>query len=276
MEESPSVALKLANTLEDLEVVGAVLTGIADGAGLVALERSDMQTAVLEACKNVVWHAYEGVPGPLELEVAFAAGMVEVTVRDHGIGIRPHLGERTLPHTGIGMPITHLLARRITYTKVAHGGTEVRMEFSMPSVSTVEAHVAPAVLELLAAGEWEASILLALAGRPLVGAVLGPVLIALGTRAGMAPEGVAELRRLAGSLTDAARSDDEGPEELTLQARLTPAGIDLYFSPLGGRLERMLRDHAVPGGGDGALPPADDVAGEEPGERPTLRLRPAG
>jgi anti-sigma regulatory factor (Ser/Thr protein kinase) len=275
MEERPSVALKLANTLEDLEVVGAVLTGVADAAGLDALERSDLQTATLEACKNVVWHAYEGVPGPLEFEVGLSAGVVEVTVRDHGIGIRPHLGERTLPHTGIGMPIAHMLARRITYTNIPDGGTEVRMEFSMPAVSGVDARLGPAVLELLAQDGGESSILLALAGRPLVRAVLPPVLAALGARAGIAAEGIVGLSRLAGLLADAAGSN-EGPAELTLQARLAAAGIDVSLSPLGERLVGTLRECAGGGAGDGAFQLAEDPAGEGPGRGLTLRLCPPG
>ncbi len=271
MEESPSVALKLENTLEDLEVVGAVLAGVADGTGLDALARNDMQTAVLEACKNVVWHAYEGFRGPLEVEVGLAAGVLEVTVRDHGIGIRPHVGERTLPHTGIGMPIAHLLARRITYTNIPDGGTEVRMEFSMPAVAAAGSRVAPAVLELVAGEDREDSIMLALAGRPLVCAVLPLVLAALASRAGIGSAGVAEAKRLAGTLAGAGDAE-EGPGDLTLQARLMPTGVDVRFSPVGERLERALREHTVSGPGDGTLV----LAEAEPGERLMLRLRSAG
>src|SRR5271163_3915315 len=105
MTETPNVCITLSNSPENLAVVHQTLAGLGGILGLDALDSNDLETAVIEVCKNVVYHAYEGQEGPLELEIHTLAGAVEVVVRDHGIGIRPHVGERTLPHTGIGLPI---------------------------------------------------------------------------------------------------------------------------------------------------------------------------
>ncbi|HYB24524.1 MAG TPA: ATP-binding protein [Solirubrobacteraceae bacterium] len=138
MSEIPNVRLKLANRLQDVAVVRALLLGLAETLGLDALASDDLCTAVTEVCKNVVYHAYEGQEGPLELEIYTYAGAVEAVVRDHGIGIRPHVGERTLPHTGIGLPIVHALTQRVAYANIEGGGTEVRMRFALPGAVALE------------------------------------------------------------------------------------------------------------------------------------------
>ncbi len=274
MQESPGVALKLANTIEDLEVVAAVLTGVADGAGLDALARSDLLTASLEACKNVVWHAYEGVRGPLELEARLGEGLIEVVVRDHGIGIRPHLGERTLPHTGIGMPIAHLLTRRIIYTNMPGGGTEVRMEFSMPGVAGAGAGLESELLELHAGDEDEEAILLALAGGLTIGTVLPLALAALARRAEMAPPALERAEELALAALGVA-ADGGNLGSLALRAAVHPQGIDLAFSRLGASLAQELRERARGLAQDGALI-VTVAEPERSGETLALRLRSAG
>jgi hypothetical protein len=146
------------------------------------------------------------------------------------------------------------------------------MEFSIPEVAAAEARVAPPVLELLAREDREGSIMLALAGRPLVRAILPLVLPALASRAGIEAAGLAQVKRLAEDLAGAADAE-QWPGHLTLQARLTASGIDLRFSPLGERLERALREGAVSGPGDGALVLAEGEPGEGPEEMLVLRLR---
>jgi anti-sigma regulatory factor (Ser/Thr protein kinase) len=138
MTEVPNVRLSLSNAPQSVAIVREALLGLAEILALDALETDDLCTAVTEACKNVVYHAYEGQEGPLELEVYTFAGVVDVVVRDHGIGIRPHVGERTQPHTGIGLPIVHALTHRVAYTNIAGGGTEMRMQFAMPGAPALE------------------------------------------------------------------------------------------------------------------------------------------
>ena len=164
-----------------MATVHAALSGVAAALGLDALDTDNLHTAVGEACKNVMHHAYEGHEGPLEVEVLSLPGALEVVVRDHGMGIRPLVGERTLPHTGIGMPIVHSLTRRITYTNLDGGGTEVSMLFDMPGAAVLgpPAAARPSRRGRSATGPTA----IALAPAALAGAVLPRVLVALATRA---------------------------------------------------------------------------------------------
>jgi anti-sigma regulatory factor (Ser/Thr protein kinase) len=127
----PIVRLELVNRPESVGAVAAALEGVVAVLGLDALDADAVQTAVAEACKNVVFHAYEGTEGPMEVEIRTARDAVAVTVRDRGIGIRPHLGERSYPHNGLGAPIIHQHAWRVTYTNQPGGGTELCMEFAV-------------------------------------------------------------------------------------------------------------------------------------------------
>jgi anti-sigma regulatory factor (Ser/Thr protein kinase) len=126
---TPEVRLEMVNRQESLVALAAAVDGLVAALGVDALAADSVRTAALEAGKNVVLHAYEGTEGPMEVALRAGGETVEVTVTDHGIGIRPHLGERRYPHNGLGLPIIHQHARRVTYTNLAGGGTELRMEF---------------------------------------------------------------------------------------------------------------------------------------------------
>ncbi len=220
-----SLHLALANSPGCVEIVRAALDGLADVAGLDALARNDLATAVEEACKNVVLHAYEGVEGPLELELLVAPDTVTAVVRDRGIGIRPHLGERTQPHNGIGMPIVHLLSRRVTYTNMPGGGTEVRMELDVPGVTALaalpDAHTAASV-----AG---AAVALAVIPGPLAGAVVSRLIDALAAREQADPQLLAALRGCLAQIV----SGSVGDVELRLLFLPTAGGLSLEVGPLG-------------------------------------------
>jgi serine/threonine-protein kinase RsbW len=69
MAEIPNVRLSLSNRPENVLVVRQALTGVAGSLGLDAIETNDLNTAVTEACNNVVLHAYEGDPGPMWFEL---------------------------------------------------------------------------------------------------------------------------------------------------------------------------------------------------------------
>jgi len=176
------IHLQLSNSLDDVAAVAAAIDGVVAGLGLDALDSDRIQTAAAEACKNVVLHAYEGTDGPMDVMLSATTGVVEVTVVDEGIGIRPHLGERHYPHNGLGLPIIHQHAQRITYTNLPGGGTELRMEFSVEARRDVApGELAGAVLGRLAGADGRAQVLVAVedeedAERVLQGAreALGP------------------------------------------------------------------------------------------------------
>jgi serine/threonine-protein kinase RsbW len=94
---------------------------------------SDVNTAVTEACNNVVLHAYDGAPGPFSVELNVDEDGIEVEVRDHGRGI-----QQTAPEYDglqVGFALMSALADRAEFGAAAGGGTEVRLTFrrTMPA-----------------------------------------------------------------------------------------------------------------------------------------------
>lgn len=88
---------------------------------------SDVNTAVSEACNNVVVHAYEQGPGPFSVELGTTAQGVEVRVRDHGRGIQPAApGSDELK---VGFALMSALADRVELSVPPGGGTEVHLAF---------------------------------------------------------------------------------------------------------------------------------------------------
>src|ERR1700722_16340406 len=135
--ESPNVWLTLSNHPDNVVLVREALSGMAETVGVDGVDLNDIRTAVTEACNNVVLHAYEGEEGPLHVEVYLSADVVEVVVRDHGTGIKPHIRDEKAA-LGIGLSIIQALAPRVEFKDVAGGGTEVRMEFATPSAQALD------------------------------------------------------------------------------------------------------------------------------------------
>jgi anti-sigma regulatory factor (Ser/Thr protein kinase) len=232
MEEIPNIRVTLSNRLENVLVVQQALSGLAGRLALDALDADDVKTAVTEVCKNVVWHAYEGEEGPLEVEIYALAGAIDVVVRDRGIGIRPHVGERSQPHTGIGLPMVHAHTQRVAFSKLAGGGTEVRMRFATPTAAALEPldedERAP---DLSAGGESPAGIEIALAPDSVVRAVLPAVCGALASLAGFSAQRISDVKLLAGALV-AGASDSMSASHLRLSASPSPGALKLRLGPL--------------------------------------------
>ncbi len=269
---SSNIALHLLNREQNLVVVHEALLGFAQVLALDALATDDLDTAVLEACKNVVWHAYDGTEGPLEVELLALEDGVQAVVRDHGIGIRPHLGERREHHTGIGLPLIHVRARRVTYTNLASGGTELRIEFELPGVRAPEPSDSadgsgdPAGW---GAGDDE-RVWLALSPARLAGAVLPRVLRAFWRASDLPPGGSEALAPLAEALVRAA-----GPRGLLLSTQSVEGALVMRVCGLDARAQRQMRDWVRADGGRSELHTDRVPSGEGEGEL-ELRLHARG
>ena len=138
MAEPPNVRLKLSNRSENVLLVREMLTGVSETVELDSSDLYDIRTAVTEACNNVVLHAYEGQEGPLEVDLSASAEVVEVVVRDRGIGNRPRIRGADDAALGIGLPLIQALVHSVQFSEVDGGGTEVRMHFLAPSGHALE------------------------------------------------------------------------------------------------------------------------------------------
>ncbi len=134
----PNVRLSLASRPENVLLVRQALRGVADTVELDAIELNDISTALSEACNNVVAHAYPGGEGPMEVEMLASAEGLEMLVRDHGCGLRPHASEPS-EIGGIGIPVMLALADSVEFAGTDGGGTDVRMRFSTPKAGVLAA-----------------------------------------------------------------------------------------------------------------------------------------
>jgi serine/threonine-protein kinase RsbW len=127
IEQPSCVRLELENRPENVSVVRAALSGVAEAAGFDEELATDVKTAVSEACNNVVIHAYEGQVGLMRVLVSNSGDRVDVVVRDSGTGIR-RLSSGA-DHMGLGLALISALADQAEFNSPTGGGTEVRMRF---------------------------------------------------------------------------------------------------------------------------------------------------
>jgi len=125
--DAPWVRLELTSRPEAARLVRSMATAAGEALGFDPELLSDVNTAVTEACNNVILHAYSAEPGPFTVELRVGAAAIEVRVRDWGCGIR---GSDT-EHAGlkVGLTLMSALADRAEFSNTADGGTEVRLSF---------------------------------------------------------------------------------------------------------------------------------------------------
>src|ERR1700758_3031307 len=86
--DSPRVRLELTSRPEAARLVRSMSSAAGEALGFNPELLNDVNTAVTEACNNVIVHAYEDEPGPMWVELSASLDGVEVCVRDYGRGIQ--------------------------------------------------------------------------------------------------------------------------------------------------------------------------------------------
>src|SRR3954471_4786427 len=127
----PEFRMTLPSRPENVAVIRQALAGAIEVLGLAESRLLDINTAVSEACNNVVVHAYEGEHGPLVVFLCVQDAELEVVVRDDGVGIRPRAPEPGLEVQGLGLSLIQTLSDRVEFMGGISQGTEVRMAFSL-------------------------------------------------------------------------------------------------------------------------------------------------
>ena len=129
--DAPWVRLELDSRPEAARLVRSMSTAAGEALGFDPELLSDVNTAVTEACNNVILHAYGNKPGPLAVELRVRPDGVEARVCDQGSGIR-----RTVPDRDglkVGLALMSAVADRCEFINFPDGGTEVRMSFRAPT-----------------------------------------------------------------------------------------------------------------------------------------------
>jgi serine/threonine-protein kinase RsbW len=125
------VRLELTSRPEAARLVRSMSTAAGEALGFDPELLSDVNTAVTEACNNVILHAYGDRPGPMSVELRSHPAAVVVKVCDQGQGIR-----QTMPDTDglkVGLALMSAVADRAEFINIPDGGTEVRLSFRAPA-----------------------------------------------------------------------------------------------------------------------------------------------
>jgi serine/threonine-protein kinase RsbW len=259
--ETPNVSLRLPNRPENVLVVRQALTGLAGALALDPIETNDLNTAVTEACNNVIMHAYTGAEGALEVEVLVLAKAIAVIVRDHGIGIHTPEGNvrgsrEALPSDGMGLAVIDALARHVEFTEPAGGGTEVRMEFPRPENASMAAIVEHGnggralgpVRDRDPVGMGRASTVeVTLAPSALAQAILPRVLSALAVRAHFSTDRISDVQIVADLVAGNVKESVDG-SHLAVGVTVGSRKLELRIGPVRAGLgERLVAATAADG-----------------------------
>jgi anti-sigma regulatory factor (Ser/Thr protein kinase) len=189
--EAPDFRVVLPNDAENVALVRHALGGVAEVMRLPHERLIDINAAVSEACNNVVLHAYEGGPGPLEVYVCPDGTELEIVVHDEGTGIKPGAPRPELELQGVGLSLIQALTDRVEFHGGADEGTEVRMAFTLADIVEVpgsnhadEREVQPP----------PGAYSVAVTAGPMAGPVLSRVVAVLGARAGFSLEAISEAQ----------------------------------------------------------------------------------
>ena len=120
------IRLTLPALPQNIGVVRQVLGCLAQSAGLAEDVVADMRLAVTEACTNVVRHAYDDTPGPLEITIRATEDSLNIIVADDGRGIAP---SPDVSGPGLGLPLIAALTDGLEIQRRDGAGSRLLMSF---------------------------------------------------------------------------------------------------------------------------------------------------
>ncbi len=256
MAEIPNLRLSLASSPENVLLVRQALSGLAEAIDLDPLELNDINTAVSEACNNVVVHAYEGREGPLKVDICAGTPSLRVLVRDHGRGIATTVMTADGDDDGveqavggIGLPVIRALARDAEFRNVEGGGTEVQMDFATARAGALEppSPTDQPRLPAIASEGLTSTMVLTIAPSALARTVLPRLLCALAARAHFSTDRISDTQLLADTLV--AQTDGSlSAAHLGVAIGVAPRKLELRIGPLrSGRAGAIVLDSTVDG-----------------------------
>lgn len=227
----PNVRLNLANTPENVVLVREMLFGVGEAVELDSSDLNDVRTAVTEACNNVVLHAYEGDPGPLEIQLYLASQSLGVLVRDHGIGLSAESTSLGADSGGIGLHVIRTLTQTVEFADGEERGTDVWMSFNAPRVGSFaplhpdggQAHM------LTLPGVPKTTI--CIAPISLARTILPRLMITLAAHAHFSTDRISDAQLLADALVEHAQAAISG-DKLSIDVTVEPRDLKLHISPL--------------------------------------------
>jgi serine/threonine-protein kinase RsbW len=127
--EAPIIGLHVQSRPQTLTIVRGMLSGVAEQLSMDPELLDDLKTSVSEACNNVVLHAYEGEPGPMDVRLFVDDDGILVSVEDSGVGLSQPPTATDDEAGGLGVSVMQALAGDLRLLHRQGGGTEVLMRF---------------------------------------------------------------------------------------------------------------------------------------------------
>ncbi len=115
---------------ENVIVVRQAAAGLGEALGLPAQRVDDLKAVVTEASNNVVLHAYDDGPGPLEVSATSDDTHVEIVIQDRGRGFLPRADTEREPSLGLGLPLIASLSDGFEIRGGAGEGTRTAVRFA--------------------------------------------------------------------------------------------------------------------------------------------------
>lgn len=234
---SRELRLTLPATAENVIVVRQAVAGVGEALDLSGSRIADLKTVVSEACNNVVLHAYEGEPGPLEVIAEPRSGELEVQVSDQGKGFRPRAndGDSSL---GLGLPLIAALSDSFEISGGAgHGSrTTIRFGYTPPEFNNNGSSAeAPEGLEI------------AITPGEMVKPVLARVIRALAARAELSVDRLADTVLL-GDAVSSSEGVDFAEGRLGISIKDGDGKLGVRVGPLvEGAGQKLLDEMELPG-----------------------------
>jgi anti-sigma regulatory factor (Ser/Thr protein kinase) len=205
-----------------------MLAGLGEFLQLDAELLDDLKTAISEACNNVVLHAYGGEPGPLQMSLEINEESFDVSVRDHGGGLRRVSSAEN--RMGVGLAVISALANRAEFQSAPGEGTEVRMSFG-----TRGTEFPAAVLDRAPARsvpvELPGDIVASISPPELLAEVMGRLVRAVAAGAHFAVDRFPALHQLTSAIATRA-AQRSGPGEVGFSIVGRPKHLELRVGPL--------------------------------------------
>jgi serine/threonine-protein kinase RsbW len=242
---------------ENVAVIRHALAGLAEEIGMDEPGLADLKTVVTEACMNVVVHAYEGRPGPLNVEAIPDADGLTVVVSDDGIGIRPQ-ADAARDSLRLGLSLIAALSSSFSISGGFDRGTEITMRVPLKGGGT-DGSGDPVEMKPFPADRTEVVI----DRSELLGPVLARVIGALAARRDLSVDRVSDAVLVTDAIASSAPSRFlDGRVRLGLDERAE--GIDLRLGPMeAGAAASIREDLEMPDIGGSLETLADELTVEE-------------
>lgn len=255
-EDRTGLLITLPARSENVAVVRHAIAGLAERLGMEEPGVGDLKTVVTEACMNVVVHAYEDEPGPLQVEVMPESGGLTVTVRDFGGGIRPRPATDR-PSLRIGLTLIAALSSSFEISGGLDRGTEIRMHLPLSSGNGAGAQTELPDPDPVLAAE------LTIGTPELIAPVLNRVVGALAARHPITIDRLSDAALFTDAISERAPRLF-GDSQFRFSVSDEDDGIGLRVGPMPrGAAERLREGLALPEVGGSLESLADDLGVEE-------------